>query len=98
MAQAMRAMQVSAMNGALAGNIVDTPVSLRNSKRVPVAGRRGTVSVRASLKKDERDVLAPAAVVSAVVLADAGAANALTSEDITGAFSKVRSSSLYSLL
>lgn len=93
MAQAIRAMQVTAMNGALAGTSqnIDTSVSLRTSNKVPNA-LLPTLSVRASLK-DERDVLAivaPATITSVIVLADAGAANALTAEDVTGTFLKVR--------
>lgn len=94
MAQAIRAMQVTAMNGALAGTSqnIDTSVSLRTSNKVPNA-LLPTLSVRASLK-DERDVLAivaPATITSVIVLADAGAANALTAEDVTGTFLKVQS-------
>jgi hypothetical protein len=93
MAQAMRAMQVTALNGALAGSsqTVDTSASFRSSRRVPKT-RRPALSLRASLK-DEHDaqvsVLAPAAIASLVALADAGAANALTAEDVTGAYLKV---------
>jgi len=83
----MRAMQVTAMNGALAGSI-DTSVSLRTSKKVPKA-RLPALTVRASLKH-ELAVAAPATITSVVVLADAGAANALTAEDVTGTFLKVR--------
>ena len=93
MAQAMRAMQVTAMNGALAGSLVDvdTSVLLRGSRRVPRARRAG-LSLRASMKEEQevRAVVAPAAIASVVVLANAGAANALTAEDVTGTYTKVR--------
>ncbi|KAG0614768.1 hypothetical protein M758_6G202300 [Ceratodon purpureus] len=94
MAQAMRAMQVTAMNGALAGSLVDvdTSVLLRGSRRVPRA-RRAALSLRASMKEEQevRAVVAPAAIASVVVLANAGAANALTAEDVTGTYTKVQS-------
>lgn len=91
MAQAMRAMQVTALNGSFAGSSqnVDTSRSLRScSKSVPNT-RRPAFSLRASMK-GEHDVVAPASIASIVVLADAGAANALTGDDITGAYLKVR--------
>lgn len=92
MAQAMRAMQVTALNGSFAGSSqnVDTSRSLRScSKSVPNT-RRPAFSLRASMK-GEHDVVAPASIASIVVLADAGAANALTGDDITGAYLKVQS-------
>lgn len=65
------------MNGALAGSsIVSGTKAPKAAARVPV------LSVRASLNRD-------ALAVAGVVLADAGAANALTSEDVTGTFLKV---------
>lgn len=95
MAQAMRAMQLTALNGALAGSSlnVDTPVSLRSSKKDPTS-RRPALSLRASVK-DERhaqvSVVAPATIASIIVLADAGAANALTADEVTQAYMKVQS-------
>ncbi|XP_024395376.1 calcium sensing receptor, chloroplastic [Physcomitrium patens] len=93
MAQAMRTMQVTALNGALAGSSqsVDKSASLRISKRVPNS-RRPALSLRASAK-DEGDMLsavAPSTIASIVVLADVGAASALTAEDVTQAYVKAQ--------
>ncbi|KAG0586143.1 hypothetical protein KC19_2G067900 [Ceratodon purpureus] len=96
MAQAMRAMQVTALNGSLAGssqNVDTSVVSHRSSKRFPKS-RRPALSLRASME-DGRDaqvaVVAPATIASFVVMADAGAANALTAEDVTETYMKVQS-------
>lgn len=95
MAQTMKTMQVLGMSGSLAGTsqFVDNSVSLQSAKGLSKC-RRPAFSVRAHVK-DEHSTLAvttPATITSIVVLADAGAANALTSEDVTGTVLKVRES------
>ncbi|XP_024368870.1 calcium sensing receptor, chloroplastic [Physcomitrium patens] len=94
MAQTMKTMQVLGMSGSLAGTsqFVDNSVSLRSAKGLSKC-RRPAFSVRAHVK-DEHSTLAvttPATITSIVVLADAGAANALTSEDVTGTVLKMES-------
>ena len=93
MAEAMRALQVTALNGTLAGSSqnVDTSVSLRSSKRVPKT-RRPALSLRVSMKDEHNShvsVVGPASIASFGVVADAGAANALTADDVAQAYLKV---------
>ena len=74
------------MNGALvAGSIDAVPGTVLRASKTKAA----RLSVRASLKDERRDSLAVVAP-AVVLLADAGAANALTAEDVTGTFLKVR--------
>ena len=100
MAHAMRAMQAAAMTGnkaaALPGSLPSLEsISLRTSKTVGRSSSRLSLSIRASHagKEDYRNevpaLVAPVTIAS-TLLANAGAAQALTAEDVTAAFLKVR--------
>lgn len=78
--------QAIAMHGALVAGSIDTLRVSTQYTPVKAAARLPALSVGASLNRDALAVAAPAVVV----LADAGAANALTAEDVTGTFLKVR--------
>lgn len=79
MAQAMRALQVTALNGALSRNVDYT------SKRFS-SSRRPAFALRDYMKNGSVAVVVPASIV---VWADGGAANAITGEDVTEAYLKV---------
>lgn len=101
MAHAMRAMQAAAITGnkavALPGSLPSLEsIALKTSKMVGRSScSRPSLSIRASQagKEDPRSevpALAAPVTIASTLLANAGAAQALTAEDVTAAFLKVR--------
>lgn len=99
MAQAMRVMQVVALCGSKAAILqgfsqnLDAHVALGRSKRLLHSSGAPSALRASSQLKDQQNsetlsVVAPATIAS-TLLVNASAANALTGEDVTGAFTKV---------